>query len=77
MYGITKIMEEASPFGIVNYLGIPYRRSGKTTFIACPDHERVLGRPDRHINNHHSPLKFEPRRPCNGQPYPMPPRNHP
>lgn len=51
MYGITKIMEEASPFGIVNYLGIPYRRSGKTTFIACPDHERVLGRPDRHINN--------------------------
>lgn len=51
MYDIDKIAEEASPFSIVRYLGIPYKESGKTIFIECPNHEQKTGSRDRHINN--------------------------
>ncbi|WP_455649252.1 hypothetical protein [Enterocloster citroniae] len=51
MYDIDLIVEEASPIGIVKYLNIPYKESGKTIFIECPVHERETGSRDRHINN--------------------------
>lgn len=51
MYDIDLIVEEASPIGIVKYLGIPTKESGKTIFIECPVHERETGSRDRHINN--------------------------
>lgn len=51
MYDIDMIVEEASPIGIVKYLGIPYKESGKNIFIECPVHERETGSRDRHINN--------------------------
>lgn len=51
MYDIDLIAEEASPLGIVKYLSIPYKESGKIIFIECPVHERETGSRDRHINN--------------------------
>lgn len=50
-YDIQKIEDEATPLGIAQYIGIKMKKSGKSIFIQCPVHERILNKADQHISN--------------------------
>lgn len=51
MYDLAKIKAYVKPVQVARHLGIRTAKSGKNTFIACPAHEKMIGRVDRNLSN--------------------------
>ena len=51
IYDVEKLKEEVTPKAVAAYLGLKMVRSGKNTFIECPEHAQRTGKADQRIGN--------------------------